>query len=78
MDVCKKRFINGCWLVICLDAYQLKGDYEGQLLCAISKDSNDNMFSIAFTVVEAKTRKSWQWFITILLGDLGGEAGELG
>jgi hypothetical protein len=36
------------------------------------------MFPIAFVVAEAETKKSWQWFITILLEDLDGAAGRLG
>jgi hypothetical protein len=78
LDACKKGFINGYWPVICLDAYHLKGDYGGQLLCAIGKDGNGDMFSIAFAMAKAETNESWQWFITILLEDLGGVAGGLG
>jgi hypothetical protein len=43
----------------------LKGEYGGQLLCAIRKDENDDMFLIAYAIVEAKTRASWEWFICI-------------
>jgi hypothetical protein len=33
---------------------------------------------IVFVVVEAETRESWQWFMTILLEDLSGVADRLG
>ena len=78
LDACKKGFINGCRPIICLDECHLKEEYEGQLLCAIGKDGNDDIFSIAFAMAEVETRESWQWFITILLEDLGGAAGGLG
>jgi hypothetical protein len=68
------------WLlaVICLDGYHLKGEYGGQLLCAIGKDGNGEMFLIAFAIAKAETRESWQWFITILLEDLDRVASGLG
>ena len=78
LDTCKKGFNNDCRPVIFLDAYHLKGDYGGQLSCAIGTDGNDGMFRIAYAVAEAKTRDLWEWFITILLEDLCGPAGELG
>ncbi|XP_059461967.1 uncharacterized protein LOC132190960 [Corylus avellana] len=78
LDACKKGFIHGCRPIICLDACHLKGDYGGQLLCAIGKDGNDDMFPIAIAVAEAETRDSWQWFIAILFEDLCGPDGGLG
>ncbi|XP_059428510.1 uncharacterized protein LOC132162269 [Corylus avellana] len=78
LDACKKGFIHGCRPIICLDACHLKGDCGGQLLCAIGKDGNDDMFPIAIAVAEAETRDSWQWFIAILLEDLYGPDGGLG
>jgi hypothetical protein len=77
LNACKKRFNNGCWPFICLDACHLKGEYEKQLLCAIGTDGID-MFPIAYVVVEGETRDSWQWFISILLEDLCGPVGRLG
>jgi hypothetical protein len=56
LDACKKGFINGCRPVICLDACHLKGNMGGQLLCAIGKDGNDDMFPIAFTMAEVETK----------------------
>ena len=53
LDACKKGFINDCRPVICLDACHLKREYGEQLLCAIGKDGNDDMFPIALVVAEA-------------------------
>ena len=78
LDAFKRGFKSGCRPTLCLDACHLKGEYGGQLLCAIGLDGNDNMFPIAYAVVEAKTRESWQWFIQLLLEDLCGAKGRLG
>jgi hypothetical protein len=46
LDAYKKCLIVGCRPVIALDGCHLKGSCEGQLLlCAISMDRNDDMFS---------------------------------
>jgi hypothetical protein len=67
----KKGFRAGCRLIIGLDGCFLKGPYKGQLLSAISRDGNNNMYPVALVVVEAKTKDSWIWFIESLLSDLG-------
>lgn len=46
--------------------------YVGHLLAAIGKDGNNQMLPIAFVIVEAKTKDSWDWFLDLLLGDLNG------
>ncbi len=58
LDACKKGFKYGCRSVVCLDACHLKGEVGGQLLCAIRKDGNDDMFPIAYAVVEDETKAS--------------------
>ena len=49
----------------------MKGPYKGQLLSAISKNGNNNMYPVALAVVEAETKNSWIWFLESLLSDLG-------
>jgi len=70
LDACKKGFKYGCRTDVCLDACHLKGEVGGQLLCAIGKDGNDNMFSIAYVVAEGETRASWEWFLGLLIDDV--------
>ena len=77
LKACTRGFKFGCWLILCLDACHLKGEYRGQLLCAIGLNENDDMFPIAYAVAEAETRESWQWFIQLLLEDLCGVEGRL-
>jgi hypothetical protein len=49
----------------------LNGHLMGQLLAAVGRDDNNNMYPIAFAVVEAKTKDSWIRFLETLLSDLG-------
>ncbi|XP_059461899.1 uncharacterized protein LOC132190869 [Corylus avellana] len=67
----KKGFIEGCRPIIGVDGCFLKGAFKGQLLAAVSRDGNNNMYPIAFAVVEAETKDSWIWFLETLVSDLG-------
>jgi hypothetical protein len=58
LDAYKKGFKHVCRPIISLDACHLKGEYECQLLCAIGKDMNDDVFPIAYAVAEGETRAS--------------------
>ncbi|CAN0928884.1 hypothetical protein LINGRAHAP2_LOCUS36727 [Linum grandiflorum] len=40
-------------------------------LSAVGKDGNNQMFRIAWAVVESENRSSWGWFITILQETMG-------
>ncbi|XP_058767955.1 uncharacterized protein LOC131641676 [Vicia villosa] len=55
-----------------LDGCFLKGYYGGQILATISRDPNDQMFPITFSVMEGETKDSWSWFQELLISDLGG------
>jgi hypothetical protein len=71
LDACKKCIIVGCRLMIVLDGFHLKGPYGGQLLCAVGKDRNDDMYPIVYAVVESECRDSWTWFMATLLDFFG-------
>jgi len=47
LDACKKGMIARCRPMISLDGCRLKGPYGGQLLCAVCRDENDDMYPIA-------------------------------
>lgn len=70
LEACKAAFANTCRPLIGLDACFLKGEYGGQLIAAVGKDGNNQMIPIAYAVVEAETKDSWQWFLDLLLEDL--------
>ena len=46
-----------------------KGIYRCQLLASVGKDGDNQMFPVAFVVVEAETKESWDWFLELLLKD---------
>ncbi|KAK4395264.1 hypothetical protein Sango_1680700 [Sesamum angolense] len=68
----KKGFLEGCRPIIGLDGCFLKTCYGGQLLVAVGRDGNDNMFPIAMAVVQVENRETWSWFLTEMLDDIGG------
>ncbi|XP_058773528.1 uncharacterized protein LOC131647680 isoform X2 [Vicia villosa] len=70
LDACKSGFATYCRPIIGLDACFLKGDYGGQLMSAIGRDGNNQIYPIAYAVVEAETKDSWEWFLHLLLEDL--------
>ncbi|CAN1164541.1 hypothetical protein LINPERPRIM_LOCUS33240 [Linum perenne] len=41
------------------------------LLAAVGKDGKDQVYPIAWVVVESDNRDSWSWFIQVLVDDLG-------
>jgi len=45
--------------LIGLDGCFLKGMCPGHLLAAIGKDGNNQMLPIAFVIVDAETKESW-------------------
>lgn len=67
----KRGFMQGCRWIIGLDGCFLKTYLRGQLLCATTKDGNNQMYPIAWAVVEVENEATWTWFINILLEELG-------
>jgi hypothetical protein len=77
LDACRKGFMAGCRRVIGLDGCWFKGANNGELLCAIGRDANNQMYPIAWATITRKNYDSWYWFIGLLQKDLninvGGE-----
>ncbi|CAN6208703.1 unnamed protein product [Urochloa humidicola] len=71
LDALKKGFLAGCRKVVGLDGCFFKGAINGELLCAIGRDANNQMYPIAWAVVEKETKDSWEWFCQLLFKDLG-------
>ncbi|CAN0884115.1 hypothetical protein LINGRAHAP2_LOCUS14748 [Linum grandiflorum] len=67
----RKGFIAGCRRFFALDGCFLKGEVPGMILSVVGKDRNNQMFPIAWAVVESENRSSWGWFITILQETMG-------
>ncbi|XP_059299219.1 uncharacterized protein LOC132051950 [Lycium ferocissimum] len=69
---CKQGFLAGCRPVIGVDGCHLKGYQKGgQLLTAVGIGANNNMYPIAFAIVEGELKETWSWFLTLLNKDLG-------
>ncbi|XP_077233381.1 uncharacterized protein LOC143875660 [Tasmannia lanceolata] len=45
--------------------------WGGQILSAVGKHANKQMFIIAYAVVEAELKDSWTWFLRTLLNGIG-------
>ncbi|XP_031396735.1 uncharacterized protein LOC116207780 [Punica granatum] len=70
-DSLRKGFLEGCRSVIGLDGCFLKSKLGGQLLSAVGRDGNNQMFPFAWAVVEGENENSWRWFLDLLMKDLG-------
>ncbi|XP_074323468.1 uncharacterized protein LOC141660384 [Apium graveolens] len=71
----KTGWKEGCRKVIGLhDCFQ-KTIIGGQLLSAVGRDGNNQMFPICYVVVESENTDSWRWFITLMKDDLELENG---
>lgn len=67
----KKGFMARCIWIIGLDGCHLKTHLGGQLLCVVAKDANNQMFPLAWAVVGIENEANWNWFLSILLEELG-------
>ncbi|WOL05655.1 hypothetical protein Cni_G14384 [Canna indica] len=69
-DALRNGFLHGCRPIIGFDGYFLKIFLVGQLLSAIGRDDNNQIFPIAWVVVEGENYDSWSWFLGLLFDDL--------
>ncbi|KAL4353050.1 hypothetical protein GQ457_06G014660 [Hibiscus cannabinus] len=60
-----------CRPVIGLDGCFLKGSFKGEILSAVGRDCNNQIFPIAWAVVEVENRETWAWFLNNLQCDIG-------
>ena len=68
-DAMKKGFKARCRKVIGLDGCFFKGACQGELLAAIARDANNQMYPVAWAMVEKETNDSWKWFTALLTKD---------
>ncbi|GKV32893.1 hypothetical protein SLEP1_g41459 [Rubroshorea leprosula] len=66
----KLGFVAGYRRVIGVDGAFLKGAYKGVLLVAVGWDANDQMYSLAWAVVEVEKTETWRWFLEELQSDM--------
>ncbi|CAM0947194.1 unnamed protein product [Alopecurus aequalis] len=77
LNASKEGFLNGCRPFIGLDGCFIKLSTGQQILAATGRDGNNNIFPIAFGVVEKEDTASWLWFLTQLRYCIG-EASQFG
>nr|KAJ0205778.1 hypothetical protein LSAT_V11C500284100 [Lactuca sativa] len=65
----------GCRSVIGLDGCFLKGQCKGELLTTIGRDANNQIYPIAWAVVEVENQVNWTWFFELVSEDLSLDAG---
>ncbi|XP_021735683.1 uncharacterized protein LOC110702287 [Chenopodium quinoa] len=73
-----KGFLSGCRPLIGLDGTHLKGPYLRQILVAVGKDGNNNIYPIVSATVEIENKETWIFFLECLMGTLKDEEGGLG
>ena len=72
----KLGWLEGCRRVLAVDSCFLKIFLGGQLMCAVGRDGNDQMYPVAWAVVEGENNLSWCWFFDQLRQSLFLETGE--
>ena len=67
--ICHFAGVDGCFIKLSIGQ---------QILAATGRDGNNNIYPIAFGVVDKEDKDSWTWFLTQLKDALDGESGKFG
>jgi len=71
----KRGCLDGCRPVLSLDGCFIKGPWRGQILVAVGRDGNNQMYPVAWAVCERENSVSWAWFVSLVASDLGMQDG---
>lgn len=63
-DGVRKGWQEGCRRFLSIDACFLKTFLGGQLLAVVGRDANDQMYPVAWAIVEGENNSSWSWFLS--------------
>jgi zinc finger SWIM domain-containing protein 3 len=63
---CVEGFHKGCRPILFVDGAHLKHRYKGVLCAATTIDANDEIFNVAFAIVDAENDDNWRWFFRML------------
>ena len=55
-----------CCPVMSIDGTHLYGKYKGKLLIAMGCDGNNQLFPLAFAIIESENTDSWGWFLACI------------
>ncbi|XP_026422525.1 uncharacterized protein LOC113318558 [Papaver somniferum] len=61
-------FNNYCHPMLFIDCTFLTGKFKGGLMVACGKTGNQEIYPVAFGIVESENCDSWEWFLTNLKG----------
>ncbi|KAI3919065.1 hypothetical protein MKW98_016618, partial [Papaver atlanticum] len=73
LGACLHGFKTWCRPAFVVDGTYLYGDGHGVLLSAVGFDTNDQIFPIAFAIVDSENNESYEWFMQQLFDALGPE-----
>ena len=76
LDALKKGWKKGCRRIIGFYGCFLKDTCKGELLVIVGRNGNNQMFSIAWAVVDKETKQSLSFFINYLKNELQLGTGE--
>ena len=75
-EACFGWFLAGCRPIIGLNGYHLTGAYPGICLTVVDKNGNNNIYLLAWVVVDVEEHQTWAWFLSQLKYALGFETGK--
>ncbi|GKD44185.1 multidrug resistance-associated protein 5 [Tanacetum coccineum] len=67
----KEGWLQGCRRVIGIDGCFLKTICKGELLLAVGRGGNNQIYLIGWVVVNVENKDDWSWFMELLINDLG-------
>ncbi|KAK5839347.1 hypothetical protein PVK06_008125 [Gossypium arboreum] len=74
-DCLKKGWKVGCRSILGLDGCFLKGHFKSEMLTVVGRDVKNQMYLVAWAIVEGECIDSWAWFLNVLAIDLDLEDG---
>ncbi|MBA0789216.1 hypothetical protein Gotri_026473 [Gossypium trilobum] len=74
-EALKRGWKEGCRPILDLDGCFLKGLFKGELLAVVGKDGDNQIYLVAWAIVEGECIDSWAWFLSLLTADLRMEDG---
>ncbi|XP_023731021.1 uncharacterized protein LOC111878749 [Lactuca sativa] len=63
-------WLDGCRKVIWIDRCFLKGICKGELIPAVGRDRNSNIYPIVWAVTNVENKSTWKWFLNNLMEDI--------
>ncbi|GJU25610.1 disease resistance TIR-NBS-LRR class family protein [Tanacetum coccineum] len=66
----KEGWKLGCRKIIALDGCFLKKPNCGEILTAVGRDGNNQIYPVAWAIVTVENKDNWSWFLSLLGDDL--------